>query len=229
MKNTLTSLLLLVTSIAFTLQSCETKNSKKTNLHFTNSTKKTFQFTEIGRKEIINVKFPNYWNTQTYSDSEAPPMTKEAVYFEKKLNDLDYFESVGGRLIKTKFYNNFLTAKNQKIDSLFILDSISNKEISFVYIKSYKTENGTYDWPPTFQEIDLLIFLKSKFKKKVNIYSSQNYPFAVGMRLGYLNREGDLFIKEFDTDEEKTAFVKEEHIQISKDGTTKLISNAKKN
>ena len=229
MKNTLTSLLLIMISIGFGLQSCETKNSKKTNLDFTNSTKKPFQFTEIGRKEMLDVKFPNYWNTQTYSDSEAPPMTEEAVYFEQKLNDLDYFDSVEGRLVKSKFYNNFLTEKNQKIDSLFILDSISNKEISFVYIKSYKTENGKYDWPPTFQEIDLLIFSKSKFKKKVNIYSSQNYPFAVGMRLGYLNREGDLFVKEFDTDEEKTAFVKEEHLRISKDGTTKLISSTKKN
>lgn len=227
MKNITTSLLLFM--ILLGLQSCEKKNLKNSNLGITNSTKKTFQFTEIGRKEILDVKFPDYWNTQTYNDSEAPPMTKEAVYFEEKLNDLDYFDSVKGRLIKTKFYNTFLTEKNQKIDSLFILDSISNKDISFVYIKSYKTENGQYDWPPTFQEIDLLIFSKSKFKEKVNIYSCQNYPFAVGMRLGYLNREGDLFVKEFDTDEEKTAFVKEEHIQISKDGSTKLISSAKKN
>jgi len=191
-------------------------------------TKKTFHFMEIGRKDISEVQFPDYWNIQAYSDSEAPPMTKEALYFEEKLNDLDYFDSVKGRLIKTKIYNNLLTKKNQKIDSLFVLNSISNKDITFVYIKSYKTENGNYEIPPTFQDIDLLIFSKSKFKEKVNIYSYRNYPYAVGMRLGYLNNQGDLFVKEFETDEEKTTFVKEEHIQISEDGNVKLVSSVKK-
>lgn len=193
-----------------------------------NSTEKVFQFMEIGRKDISEVQFPDYWNIQAYNDIEAPPITKEAHYFEEKLNDLDYFDSVKGRLIKTKIYNNLLTKKNKKIDSLFVLDSISNKDITFVYIKSYKTENGNYEIPPTFQEIDLLIFSKSKFKEKVNIYSYQIYPYAVGMRLGYLNNQGDLFVKEFKTDEEKTTFVKEEHIQISKDGNVKLVSSSKK-
>lgn len=40
MKNTLTSLLLIIISIGFGLQSCEKINSKKNNLDFTNSTKK---------------------------------------------------------------------------------------------------------------------------------------------------------------------------------------------
>ena len=40
MKNTLTSLLLLMISIAFTLQSCEKKNSENSNLGLTNSTQK---------------------------------------------------------------------------------------------------------------------------------------------------------------------------------------------
>lgn len=228
MKNPLKYVLLLMISLVFVLQSCEKKNSKTSHFDTADSIKESFQFTEIGRKEISVIKFPDYWNTQTYSDSEAAPMTKEAVYFEEKLNNLDYFDSVKGRMIKTQFYNNFLTEKNQKIDSLFVLDSISNKNISFVYIKSYKTEKGEYDWPPTFQEIDLLIFSNSKFKNKVNIYSSQNYPFAVGLRLGYLNHEGDLSVKEFDTDEEKTAFVKEEHIKIFKDGSTKTIYSIEK-
>ena len=48
------------------------------------------------------------------------------------------------------------------------------------------------------------------------------------MRLGYLNNQGDLYVKEFETDEEKTTFVKEEHIQISKDGNVKLVSSSKK-
>lgn len=198
------------------------------HIEINNSTKKSFQFTEIGKKEITEVKFPDYWNTQIYSDSEAPPMTKEAVNYEEKLNALDYFDSVKGRLIKTKIYNNFLTKKNQKIDSLFILDSISNKDMTFIYIKSYKTENGNYEFPPTFQEIDMLIFSKSNFKEKVNIYSYRNYPYAVGMRLGYLNRQGDLYIKEFEIDEEKTTFVKEEHKQISMEGNVKLVSSVKK-
>ena len=47
---------------------------------------------EIGRKDISEVQFPDYWNIQAYSDSEAPPITKEALYFEDKLNDLDYFD-----------------------------------------------------------------------------------------------------------------------------------------
>ena len=199
------------------------------HIEIDNSTSKIFQFTEIGRKEISEVKFPEYWNTQAHSDSEALPMTKEALYFEKKLNDLDYFDSVKGRLIKTKIYNNLLTKKNQKIDSLFILDSISHKDITFVYIKSYKSENGNYEFPPTFQEIDLLIFSKCKFKEKLNIYSYRDFPYSVGMRFGYLDSQGDLYVKEFKVDEEKTTFLKEEHIHIFNDGNTKLISSVKKN
>lgn len=199
--------------------------NKKINSEIDHSEKETFQFTEIGRKAIPELKFPNYWNTQVYSDSEALPMTKEARYYEDKLNDLDYFESIKGRLTKTKIYDHLLTEKNQIVDSLFILDSISNKNTSFIYIKSYKTETGNYEFPPKFKEIDLLIFSDSKFKRKVNIYSYRDYPYAVGMRLGYLNRDGDLYLKEFEVDEEKTAFVKEEHLQISKDGNVKKISS----
>ena len=47
------------------------------------------------------------------------------------------------------------------------------------------------------------------------------------MRLGYLNNQGNLYIKEFEADEEKTAFVKEEHFQISKNGNVKLVSSVK--
>ena len=158
------------------------------HIEIDNSTSKIFQFTEIGRKEISEVKFPEYWNTQAHSDSEALPMTKEALYFEKKLNDLDYFDSVKGRLIKTKIYNNLLTKKNQKIDSLFILDSISHKDITFVYIKSYKSENGNYEFPPTFQEIALLIFSKCKFKEKLNTLKTEtvlNYDHEMGFAVSY--------------------------------------------
>lgn len=200
------------------------KNSQK---QIDRSSNKPFQFTEIGRKELLEVNFPDQWNILAYLDNDAPPMTTEAVYFEKKLNDLDYFDSFNGRPAKTEFYKKLLTKKNQKIDSLFILDSISNKDIAFVYIKSYKTENGNYDWPPTFQDIDLLIFSKSKFKEKVNIYSNRNYPYSAGIKLGYLDFKGNLFTKEFEIDEVNTTFVKEEHIKISNDGNVKIVSTAK--
>lgn len=204
--------------------SCE----KKIHNDVENSIKKPFQFTQIGRREISKIIFPDQWNIQTYSDSEAPPMTEEAVYFEKKLNDLDYFTSTKGRLIKTKFYDNLIGKKNQKIDSLFILDSITNKDVSFVYIKSFKTEKGNYEFRPTMNDIDLLIFSNSKFKKKLNIYSYRDYPYSVGIRLGYLNAKGDLYIKDFEVDEEKTALVKEEHIKISDNGNIKIILDDKK-
>ena len=193
--------------------------NKKSHNDINNSAEKPFQFTEMGKKEILEIKFPDYWNTQN--------STKNDDYFEEKLNDLDYFDKIKGRLVKTRIYNSLLAKKNQKIDSLFILDSISNKDMTFVYVKSYKTENGNYEFPPPFQEIDLLIFSKSNFKEKVNIYSYRNYPYSVGMRLGYLNNQGNLYIKEFEADEEKTAFVKEEHFQISKNGNVKLVSSVK--
>ena len=201
---------------------------KKLHNEVAYSTIKSFQFTEIGRKEISEIVFPESWDIRSYSDSEAPPLTKEAVFFEQKLNDLDYFESTKGRLVTSKFYDNILFKKNQKIDSLFILDSISNKDVSFVYIKSYKTVNGDYDFPPKIREIDLLIFSKLKFKEKVNIYSYRDYPFAIGMRLGYLSAKGDLYLKDFEVDEEKTAFVHEEHLKISTNGNIKTISETNK-
>ena len=205
------------------LLSCD----KKLNYEVENSTIKPFQFVEIGSKEISEIVFPESWDIRTYSDSEAPPMTKEAAYFEEKLNDLDYFESTKGRIVKSKFYDKIFYKENQKIDSLFILDSISNKNTSFVYVKSFKTENGNFEFPPKLREIDLLIFFNSKLKEKINIYSYRDYPYAVGMRLGHLSKRGDLYLKDFEVDEEKTSFVHEEHLHISADGNIKSVSASK--
>ena len=204
------------------LLSCD----KKLNYEVENSTTKPFQFVEIGSKEICEIVFPESWDIRTYSDSEAPPMTKEAAYFEEKLNDLDYFESTKGRIVKSKFYDKIFYKENQKIDSLFILDSISNKNTSFVYVKSFKTENGNFEFPLKLREIDLLIFFNSKLKEKINIYSYRDYPYAIGMRLGHLSDRGDLYLKDFEVDEEKTSFVHEEHLRISADGNIKSVSSS---
>ena len=200
---------------------------KKLHNEVANSTTKLFQFVEIGSKDISEIVFPESWDIRTYIDSEAPPMTKEAAYFEEKLNDLDYFDSTQGRLVKSKFYDKIFYKENQKIDSLFIIDSIFNKDISFVYVKSYKTENGNFEFPPKLREIDLLIFFNSKLKEKINIYFYRDYPYAVGVRLGHLSDKGDLYLKDFEVDEEKTSFVHEEHLQISTAGNIKSVSASK--
>lgn len=112
--------------------------------------------------------------------------------------------------------------KGIRLDSIFIVDSISNKKQSFIYLKTFKTiDDSNYDFPPAVHQIDILVFENSQFSRKLNIYTKKSYPFAIDLKLGYFNKDGNLFTKEFKTDEENTIFTKEEHFKLSNGGLIK--------
>lgn len=208
MKNLIPLLLFL------SIISCE-KNNRADKI--TESENQPFQFAEIGNKELLTTKFPQQWKVHIYESSL--PVSKSDETHESNLNKLDYFETVQGKSAKNKNYNSILSEKGIRVDSIFVIDSISNKKQSFVYLKSFKTmEDPDYDFPPTVKQIDILVFEGSQFLRKLNIYAEKNYPFAVDIKLGYFNKEGDLVTKEFQTDEESTTFTKEERCKLSKNG-----------
>lgn len=176
-----------------------------------------FQFTEIGSKELLTTKFPQQWRVHPYENSF--PISESDTINESNLNKLDYFDNVKGKLLKNKKYISFMTEKRIRLDSIFVIDSISNKKQSFIYLKTFKTiEDPNYDFPPTVHQIDILVFENSQFSRKLNIYTKKSYPFAIDLKLGYFNKDGNLFTKEFKTDEESTIFTKEEHFKLSNDG-----------
>lgn len=176
-----------------------------------------FHFTEIGSKEIITTKFPHQWKIDPYQSSVA--ISEYDIINESILNKLDYFDNVKGKLVKNRNYISFITEKGIRLDSTFVVDSISNKNQSFVYLKTFKTiKDPNYDFPPTVHQIDILIFENSQFSKKINIYTKKSYPFAIDLKLGYFSKDGNLFTKEFKIDEENTIFTKEEHFKLSSDG-----------
>lgn len=178
---------------------------------------KLFQFTEIGNKELLTTKFPQQWRVRPYENSF--PISESDAINESNLNKLDYFDNVKGKLLKNKKYISFMTEKGFRLDSIFVVDSISNKKQSFIYLKTSKTiEDPNYDFPPTVHQIDILVFENSQFSRKLNIYTKKSYPFAIDLKLGYFNKDGNLFTKEFKTDEENTIFTKEEHFKLSNDG-----------
>ncbi|MBD3906221.1 hypothetical protein NAL32_16505 [Chryseobacterium sp. Ch-15] len=176
-----------------------------------------FQFTEIGSKELITTKFPSQWRIHPYESSF--PISESDRINESNLNKLDYFDNVKGRLVKNRNYISFIKEKGIRLDSTFVVDSISNKNRLFVYLKTFKTiEDPSYDFPPTVNQIDILIFENSQFSQKLNVYTKKSYPFAIDLKLGYFNKDGNLFTKEFKTDEENTIFTKEEHFKLSNSG-----------
>lgn len=176
-----------------------------------------FQFTEIGNKEIITTKFPHQWRTAPYESSV--PLSESDMINESILNKLDYFDNIKGKLVRNRNYISFIMEQGIRLDSTFVVDSISNKSQSFVYLKTFKTiEDSNYDFPPTVHQIDVLVFENSQFSQRLNIYTKKSYPFAIDLKLGYFNKDGNLFTKEFKTDEENTVFTKEEHIKLSSDG-----------
>jgi len=176
-----------------------------------------FQFTEIGSKKLIITKFPPQWRIHPYESSF--PISESDMINESNLNKLDYFTDVKGNLVENRNYIPFITEKGFRLDSTFVVDSISHKNQSFVYLKTFKTiEDPNYDFPPTVHQIDILVFINSQFSQRLNIYTKKSYPFAIYLKLGYFDKGGNLFTKEFKTDEENTKFTKEEHFKLSTNG-----------
>ncbi|SHG29009.1 hypothetical protein [Chryseobacterium vrystaatense] len=174
---------------------------------------------------MVTTKFPQQWKIDPYENS--PPTTESDAVNEFNLNKLDYFDSMKGILLQNRKYISLLSEKKIRIDSIFVIDSISNNKHSFVYLKVFKTiEDLNYDFPATIKQIDVLVFDNSKFLRKLNIYTKKNYPFAVDLKLGYFNKDGNLFIKQFKMDEKSTIFTKEEQFNLSNAGEITRQSSA---
>ena len=216
MKHTLSIIVL------FFMVSCE-ENSQKSSSQIRNSDH-IFSFREIGDPQIGMVKFPPEWLVHIYHDS--PMISKQDSLNQMNLDNLDYFSQVNDkRVYNLEKYNNIVNEENQKIDSLFIIDSIRNGQNSFVYVKSFKSLlDANYDFPPKIQEIDILIYDQGKYRRKLNIYSSRNFPYEVDLKLGYFNSEGILHTKEFELNESSTVFIQEKKQKLSETGEISLIS-----
>lgn len=202
------------------LISCKENQQNPNNQYANNS----FEFKEIGNKIIQTTSFPPQWKVHIYE--ELPTITKKDSLLQATLEGLNYFDDIKGK--KSNDYVNILKEKNQKIDLLYVIDSISNGNLSFVYIKTIKKSlEPNYDFPPIIREIDVLIYNKKTLKSKLNIYSEKNYPFAVDLKLGYLDKQGNLYSKHFQQDEENTTFILEKHQKINDTGNIILISEKK--
>ncbi|MFP3590568.1 hypothetical protein [Chryseobacterium sp. SIMBA_038] len=192
---------------------------------FDNEISTSSSFKEIGDKNLLSIKFPQQWKTRPYN--EMPPITESDSLNEVNLNSLDYFDNVKAKRISNiSRFQNLLLEKDQIIDSLFLIDSLSVGNNSFIYLKSYKTVNSkNYDFPPTIKEINILVFDHTKFKTKLNVYSKKSYPFAVELKLGYFTKSGILYTKEFKTDEEGTTYFKEEQKTLTNNGNIQTTSS----
>ncbi len=203
---------ILLVLMTFSFLGCQ----KKHNIEI-QTKERPFHFREIGSEELIKTNFPQKWRVHPYQDSF--PVSKSDINNESRLNTLDYFDDIKGKEVNNRIYNSLIEERGVRLDSTFVVDSISNKNHSFVYLKSYKTiADHDYDFPPTVHQIDMLIFENNRFINSLNIYTKKSYPFAIDLKIGYFDRDGNLFTKEFKTDEEYTKFVKEEHLKLSDHG-----------
>lgn len=161
------------------------------------------KFRALGNKNLTLCNFPKHWVVQVFDEGE--PMTKEDSLHKKNMEQLDFFDDIKGRLVKDNKYEKVLLEDNkkEKVDSLFLIDSYSIENKQIVYLKYYKTINDSnYDFPPSEKNIDVLIYDKNNLVKRLNVYSSKNYPSIVEKKIGYLDELGTLFMKTFEIDEE---------------------------
>ncbi|RMZ58433.1 hypothetical protein D1632_12485 [Chryseobacterium nematophagum] len=108
-----------------------------------------FEFSEVGSKELLTIEFPQEWKIHPYESSS--PISESDMMNESNLNKLDYFDNVKGKPVKTRNYISFLSEKGFRLDSIFVMDSISNKGRTFVYLKIFKTiEDPNYDFPQLY-------------------------------------------------------------------------------
>ncbi|MFC6269785.1 hypothetical protein [Frigoriflavimonas asaccharolytica] len=200
--------------LCFVFTSCgkiEIQSNENNKLKY--DTVQNKEFVEIGNKNLPLTVFPKKWYVQ--ADEEEISMSKKDSVNQNKMEQLDFFDEVHGKLISTDMYTMFLIdkSKNEKLDSLFLINSfsISNKEI--FYVKYYKSLDDTnYDYPPKEKNIDILIFTEKKLRKRIPVYSNKSYPYAVEKKVGYLNKLGILHVKTFEIQEEGVIYVKEETI-----------------
>ncbi|MCX8523671.1 hypothetical protein OF897_07015 [Chryseobacterium formosus] len=201
-----------ITILFLFLLACN-KSSRNTNQSFNlkNKSEQKIEFTEIGNKNLPLFNFPKRWYVQVYD--EAPPMNREDSANQKKMEQLDFFDEVKCKIINKNKYNEILMNKKEKLDSLFLIDSISIANRRLLYIKYYKTLN--YDSSPKEKGIDILIYDKNRLVKRINAYSNKSYPYAVEKKVGYLDKSGILYTKTFEIDEEGVSYVKSEKINCN--------------
>lgn len=206
---------LIIVVAIFSIACTKIKNENSVNIK-TNISNSNNPFKEIGNPLLPSTKFDEKWYVQIYN--EAQPMSENDSLNQKKLNALNFFDSIVGKEIKNNQYKQNLIDKNTaKIDSIFLIDSAIFGNKRLFYIKSYKTMSGEgYDFPPTEKNIDLLVYENKVLFKKINIYSDANYPFAKKLTIGYLNKMGILYTKYFDIDEEGVVFSNEKQEDLRK-------------
>ncbi|OPC65924.1 MULTISPECIES: hypothetical protein [Weeksellaceae] len=192
----------LITVLVFL--SCTKTNVKVNDTSNTiNETKQQLKFRALGNKNLSLFNFPKHWTVQVFDEGE--PMTKEDSLYQKNMDQLDFFDDIKGKSINDNTYKKALldSDKKEKIDSLFLIDSYSIENKQIVYLKYYKTINDSnYDFPPSEKNIDVLIYDQNNLVKRLNVYSSKNYPSIVEKKIGYLDELGTLFMKTFEIDEE---------------------------
>lgn len=192
----------LITILVFL--SC-TKNNIKVNetCNTIKETTRQLKFRPLGNKNLSLFNFPKHWTVQVFDEGES--MTREDSLHKKNMEQVDFFDDIKGKSIKDNTYKKALldNDKKEKIDSLFLIDSYSIENKQIVYLKYYKTINDSnYDFSPSEKKIDVLIYDQNNLIKRLNVYSSKNYPSIVEKKIGYLDELGMLFMKTFEIDEE---------------------------
>ncbi|KQR94390.1 hypothetical protein ASG01_00430 [Chryseobacterium sp. Leaf180] len=199
----------------FSIISCQ----KNIDLHLQNNSSdneksknedSTYLFKTIGVGSLKNYNFPKEWRVNTYDD-ENSQVKKEDLDAQKRLEEIDYFNTIKG--VKNEVlnvnYSSFIKKDSvlnlAKVDSLFVIDSrktLNNKEI-----KIFKTvatlNNDQYDSPINIYKIDLVLFNKNNVVNSINIYSEIDFPYSTKQNICYLDETGQLFCRKFSIGEEK--------------------------
>lgn len=205
----------LLIPLLFGLISCKNENtsSTKNELIIKKQTKnESFYYKEFGNSLVETIDFPKEWEINTYQDT-SKKIKKEDLDFQKKFNELDYFDDKSGKKISDKsfFYSyikNDSLLKLSKIESLSLLDSLINNQKKIFYIKTSSVINSIdYEMPLVINKIDLVLFNKKTFIKSINLYMEVDYPYSSKQNVGYLNDNGILFYKKFRIDEDKTYYL----------------------
>ena len=160
-------------------------------------------FKEIGDKSIMK-KFPEKWNISVYQATSHNDSINERKFYKIT----NYYKSIKG--IEIKNIDNYRKIlEGGQIDSLHLIHRFFKNGKIYEYIKSVKSIENDEGFPSNITSIDILVFKDKKYLGKFNVYYEKNYSYAISYKLGYLDKNGVLFYKIFETDEVETHYVKE--------------------
>lgn len=204
----------LLITVLIVLISCKKENtsSNKNELIEKQTKNESLHYKEFGKSLVENTDFPKEWEVNTYQDT-AKKIKKQDLDFQKKFNELDYFDERSGKKISDKsFFNSYIQndslLKLSKIESLSLLDSLISNQKKMFYIKTSSVISSIdYELPLVINKIDLALFNGKSFIKSINLYMEIDYPYSSKQNIGYLNDNGILFYKKFRIDEDKTYYL----------------------